>query len=148
MPITITVNGATTTGLREIPAEASRLAILRLSQIAYDSAQKGAGAHNKPQGTGALFDSLFLRQIPGGRIVGHDLARAPHAVFVHWGTRPHKIRPKTKKLLRWATNGQWRSAREVNHPGYKGDPWMIRAADDAIRQFAAVIDTAFKDAAK
>ena len=145
MPITITVNGATTTGLREIPAEASRLAILRLSQIAYDSAQKGAGAHNK---TGALFRSLYNRAIPGGRMVGHDLSAAPHAVFVHWGTRPHKIRPKAKKALRWAQGGAFQFAREVNHPGYRGDAWMIRAADDAIRQFAAVIDTAFKDAAK
>jgi hypothetical protein len=67
---------------------------------------------------------------------------------VHWGTRPHKIRPKTKKALRWAQGGAFQFAREVNHPGYRGDPWMIRAADDAIRQFAAVIDTAFKDAAK
>lgn len=128
----------------KLTPEASRLAVLRMSQAAYDSAQAGAGAHNK---TGALFRSLFNKAIPGGREVGHDLTAAPHAVFVHWGTRPHIIRPKTRKALRWSRGGAFHFARFVKHPGYAGDAWMLRAADDAVRQFATIIDRSIKDAA-
>jgi len=146
MPIKIEISGVTRaqSEIRAMPAEVQRLAILRLSQVAYDSAQKGAGAHTK---TGALFKSVYNRPILDGRQVGHDLTIAPYARWVLWGTKPHKIRAKNKKLLRWATNGRWFSKKEVNHPGYKGDQWMVRAADDAVRQFAAIIDKAFKDAA-
>jgi hypothetical protein len=39
-------------------------------------------------------------------IIDHNLQHAPHALFVHFGTRPHVIRPKDKKALRWATQNQ------------------------------------------
>ena len=129
--------------IQALPAEVQRLVILRLSQIAFDSAQKYAGRHTK---TGALFRSTYNRAIPGGREVGHDPKLAPHAAFVHWGTKPHKIRPKNRKALRWPNGGGFRFAKSVNHPGYKGDAWMIRAADDAVRQFTSVVQGAFKDA--
>ena len=60
---------------------------------------RGAGRHFK---TGALFRSLYNRSIPHGREVGHDPQAAPHALFVNFGTRAHRIYPKSKKALRWA----------------------------------------------
>jgi hypothetical protein len=35
----------------------------------------------------------------------------------------------------------------VNHPGYRGDAYLARAADDAVRQFAAIVDRALKESA-
>jgi len=133
--------------LRGLPPTLERTTILRMAQIAYDAAQKGAGRHTKPGGTGALFDSLYNRPIPKGREVGHDPQRAPHALFVQLGTRPHEIRPKTKKLLRWASNGKFFSSKLVKHPGYRGDAYLIEAATEAVRQFRAIIDQAMKEAA-
>lgn len=148
MPITVQIKGGDTIkrDLRALTPEVSRLAILRLAQVAYDSAQDGAGKHARSVPS-PLFRSLYNRAVPGGREVGHDLSAAPHAVFVHWGTRPHIIRPKTRKALRWARGGAFHFARAVNHPGYRGDAWMLRAADDAVRQFSAIIDRSFRDAA-
>lgn len=54
---------------------------------------------------------------------------------MHWGARPHVIQPKNKKALRWPVGGKFVFAREVHHPGYKGDPWMVRAAAEAPRIF-------------
>ncbi len=89
-----------------------------------------AGLHTK---TGALFASLYAKPVSSdGDVweIGHDLQRAPHALFVHWGTKPHVIRPKKKKVLRWAGGGAggFAFAREVHHPGYAGDPWLVTAA--------------------
>lgn len=122
--------------LVEAPEKIQRRVIREMSQIVYDSAQRGADAHTK---TGALARSLFNRAIPNGREIGHELQAAPHAVFVHWGTRPHEIRPRRRKVLRWPAGDAFAFARKVQHPGYKGDDWMVRAADEAVRQFDAIV---------
>lgn len=96
-----------------------------------------AGRHTKPGGTGALFRSIVARPIGDGSQweIGHDLQVAPHALFVHWGTRPHKIKPKNKKMLRFPAGGKFAFAREVNHPGYRGDPWLAEQAAEAPKIF-------------
>lgn len=144
MPIRVIVNGIDTVipELRELPQTVERTVLLRMSQVAYDSAQRGIDRHHK---TGALRRSLYNRAIPKGREVGNDPQAAQHARFVHWGTRQHDIRPKNKRALRWASGNGFVFARVVHHPGYRGDPYLLAAADDAIRQFASIVDVAFKE---
>ena len=127
--------------LLALPDRLRREVVLKMSQIAYDTAHAGADKHTN---TGALVQSLYNRSIPQGREVGHDPQRAPHAIFVAFGTRPHTIRPKNKKALRWAVGGKFAFAKEVRHPGYAGDNWMVRAADDAVKAFADIVDAAIK----
>jgi hypothetical protein len=144
--ITIKVNGVETLkkDLIGLTPKIEKAVLLQLSNVAYDQAQRGAGRHVK---TGALLQSLFNRAIPKGREVGHDPERAPHALFVLFGTKPHKIQPKNKKALRWAGPGGFIFAKSVNHPGYRGDHYLNRAADEAIRQFDAIVNQAFKESA-
>ena len=146
MAIQIRVNGidAAKGQLRSLPEAIEASVIRQMAQIAYDSAERGADAHTK---TGAMRQSLFARAIPKGREVGHDLQRAPHALFVQFGTRPHVITPSKKKALRWPSGGAFAFAKRVNHPGYRGDAYLVRAADDAVRQFAAIVDRALKESA-
>jgi len=73
--------------------------------------------------------------------------KVSYAWFVHEGTRPHEIHPKFKKALRWAQEGDKTRlifAKKVEHPGYEGDPFLIRAlekgADEAMRYFGRFID--------
>ena len=90
--------------------------------------------------TGAILQSIFKKALPGGGWeIGHDLQRAPQALWVHCGTRAHVIRPKNKKALRWAGGGALTFAKGVHHPGYKGDAWMVRAAVQAPRIFEAQV---------
>jgi hypothetical protein len=132
----------------------------KLAQVAFDTAQRQADTHTV---TGALARSLRLR--PEGEsawIIDHNLQHAPHALFVHWGTRAHVIRHREKSVLRWATQNQkafakgsargaqylgkanskkfgFVFAKEVHHPGYEGDAWLVKAADEAVRQFDAIV---------
>lgn len=57
-------------------------------------------------------------------------ARARHARFVHDGTRPHVIRPRNARALRFEVGGRIVFAQRVNHPGYKGNPFLR----DAVRE--------------
>lgn len=141
--INVTVNGITQLlgDLKPLPEAVEKRVIQNMSQIAYNSAQKGAGRHFK---TGALFQSLYNRGVTGGRAVGHDPSRAPHAMFVIFGTRPHVIKPNKKKALRWVGPGGFVFAKKVNHPGYRGDDYMGRAKDDAIAQFQKITRDALK----
>ena len=132
-----------TGSLRRLPEHLEKSTILKMSQVAYDEAQKGAGRHVK---TGALFQSLFNRAIPNGREVGHDTQRAPHAIFVQLGTRPHEIRPKNKKALRWASGNGFVFSKVVKHPGYIGDAYLINAATLAVREFSRILDESLKEA--
>jgi len=128
--------------IREIPPNLERRVIERMAQIAFDTMQAGADRHSK---TSALLKSVFNRKTAAGREVGHDTQAAPYAPFVVFGTRPHKIFPKNKRALRWQVGGRNVFAKFVNHPGYRGDDYLTAAADDAVRQFAAVVDAALKE---
>lgn len=101
-----------------------------------DLVEAGAGKHAK---TGALERSIFKRRITGGWEVGHASQIAPYARFVHDGARPHLIEPAKRQSLRWPVPGGFRFAKRVNHPGYKGDAWLRRAATQALPTFERVL---------
>ncbi len=112
-----------------------------LAQVAFDTAQRQVDTHTQ---TGALARSLRLRSDgDDGWIIDHDQQHAPYAVFVHWGTKPHIIRPREKKALRWPSGQGGKTgfvfAKWAKHPGYAGDPWLVQAADEAVRQFDAIV---------
>jgi hypothetical protein len=111
--------------LLQIGGGAAHQALAATAEEVEEIVGNEAGKHTK---SGALFRSVYLRRSGDGWEIGHDLQVAPHALFVHWGTRPHVIRPKKKKALRWPAGGRFVFATKVAHPGYKGDPWLVRAA--------------------
>ncbi|AMD42766.1 tail assembly chaperone [Streptomyces phage Xkcd426] len=77
--------------------------------------------------------------IPEGIIVGpyrdgaiDVISTNPHTVLVHNGSRRHPIFPRRRGgMLRFQVGGRIVYARMVNHPGYRGDPFMTKALRDA-----------------
>jgi hypothetical protein len=73
------------------------------------------------------------------------------APFLEFGTRPHIIRPKTAKALRWASggnatlSGRPRSgapvqfAKVVHHPGTKPYPFMVPGITKALQGLGDLI---------
>ena len=62
--------------------------------------------------------------------VGSNVEYAP---YVNDGTRPHIIRPRTARALRFVVGGQVVFARVVHHPGTRAQPFL----DRALREIAA-----------
>lgn len=77
--------------------------------------------------------------IPDGIVVGPPEGKSikvistnPHTLLVHNGSRRHQIRPRRQGgYLRFQVNGRTVYARAVNHPGYRGDPFLTKALRDA-----------------
>ena len=131
------------TGVEQIRAMLKRLGPAVSKQALAETAVKvedyiraQAGKHEK---TGALNSSIFKQRNGDGWDIGHDLQRARHAKFVIFGTKPHLIKPKKKKALRWAGGGQFHFAKVVHHPGNKPDNWLQRASALAPQLFAAAV---------
>ena len=136
--ITIQLEGqeAVFAKFKDLDNKLQKQAVARLADAVLKDVEQAADKHTK---TGALFRSIRMRSVQDGYVIEHDLQHAPHAVFVHWGTKPHVIKPKNKKALRWPGGAGFIFAKFVNHPGYKGDPYFVRAAADAPKHLNDII---------
>jgi hypothetical protein len=136
MPLRITVSASDPAlafeKAKRLGERARQKAVKATAQRLFEHARRMAMRHNK---TGRLVRSLYLRETDGTWRVGHDLRVAKYAKWVHDGSRPHVILPKRGKALRWMSGGKAIFAKKVNHPGYKGDPYLRDAARNAPRWF-------------
>ena len=71
-----------------------------------------------------------------GELEGRVVAIPKHALYVHNGTRPHVIRPKRAKALRffWAKKGHTVMFKHVHHPGTRADPFLAKALARVFRK--------------
>lgn len=96
-----------------------------------------------PVRTGRLRSSIRAGQprffsLRGQISVGSDLE---YAAFVNDGTRPHVIRPRRAKALRFVVGGSTVYAMKVNHPGARARPFL----DRALREVAAQRGYSFRN---
>ena len=110
--------------------------------------------------TGNLARTIHLGAVTASR--AETIASADYAAYVEQGTRPHVIRPRNRKALRWAADAgsarlsgaprkgsRVRFAKRVQHPGTKAQPFMIPGAQKAIEGVGlkATVIKAWNDAA-
>jgi hypothetical protein len=113
-----------------------------------------------PRKTGNLGRSIHIGAVTPTR--AETIASADYATFVETGTRPHTIRPRNRKALRWAASagdarlsgtprsgGRVRFAKRVQHPGTRAQPYMIPGARKAVEGAGLknVVVTAWNEAA-
>ena len=165
MNVTVSITGVEAVRERFARLEAATRGsvIAKTALELHDYIEREADRHTR---TGALFRSVFQRRINENTYeIGHDLQIAPHAVFVHGGTKKHEIRPKAgRKALRYEKDGvfwfwfgpqdkknraiifRWIKEKGYSkntrvifrwpvHPGNKPDKWLERAAAMAPRVF-------------
>ena len=66
-------------------------------------------------------------------------------IYLHQGTRPHDIEPRSKKVLRWTSGGKFVFAKRAHNPGIKKDPFIFNAADAEADNIRARFDAAMND---
>lgn len=98
---------------------------LRLQMLAKQSA---------PKRSGLLAASIRVNYKRGAAnpsvIVGSSL---PYAYWVHEGTRPHLIRVKRNRQMRFVVRGRVIYAEVVNHPGSRADKFLSRHLRTVVR---------------
>lgn len=57
-----------------------------------------------------------------------------YAAAVHDGTKPHEIKARKKKALRFEYQGQTVIVKSVRHPGTEGKPFLREAAIEIARE--------------
>lgn len=104
-----------------------------------------------PRATNNLATSIQRMPVTGsfsgGDLQGGVTATAPYAGYVEDGTRPHEIRPRTKKALRWPSRGGpggWAFAKRVMHPGTRPQPFMAPALEAKTREVIAQFENGVK----
>ena len=113
-----------------------------------------------PRKTGNLGRTIHLGAVTPTR--AETIASASYAAYVEQGTRPHEIRPRNRKALRWAASsgdarlsgtprsgGRVRFAKRVQHPGTRAQPFMVPGAKKAVEDagLKATVVSAWNDAA-
>lgn len=79
---------------------------------------------------GSMADGIVVGPYQDKRI--EVISTHPATQFVHDGTRRHIIRPRNPGgVLRFQVGGRIVFAKVVNHPGYRGDPFLTDALRDA-----------------
>lgn len=98
-----------------------------------------------PKNTGDYAARIRARQLTVANGVGFEvLSPSPLGKWIQMGTRPHVIRARNARYLRfyWPKVGRVVYFKQVNHPGTKANPFMARAyrqwAPDAQRDLGNV----------
>ncbi len=80
-----------------------------------------------PVDTGRLRASISIEYVRDGlgAEIGTEMQYAP---YVEFGTKPHEIKPKTKRALFWP--GAAHPVASVQHPGTKAQPFLFPAWEE------------------
>ena len=115
-----------------------------------DNLRKNVARHFQ---TGRIERNAYVKPIKNGveggikdngMMVSWNGKKFNYAYFVHEGTRPHTITPKKKKALRWVGGGGFIFSKKVEHPGYKGDPFLMDAAVKTFKNLDRIMNTELK----
>lgn len=124
-------------GLDQLIANANRVsgnASRELKQIMIDNTThisneaKAIKAGRFKNQTGNLRRSIYRRVY--GAEKGLVATDEKYGEYVEFGTRPHVIRPRNKKMLAFKIDGRLVFAKEVRHKGSRPFPFMQPAFED------------------
>jgi len=91
------------------------------------------GFKHRTGGTARATQARAIRNRRGRRIIVSNSAR--HAASLDRGSRPHIIRAKRGKALRFVANGQVVFRRSVRHPGTKPTNFLRRTTSAAFHHY-------------
>ncbi len=92
--------------------------------------------------TNSIAPDMVEGTFEGGNLSVVVAAGAAYGLFVEKGTRPHTIKPRYRRMLRWPAEGGFVFARKVRHPGTEPRHFLANALEAKVRD----IDEAMQDA--
>jgi len=99
----------------EVRAYADRVALAAAADMLRDTDRRAPVRTGQLRGTGDI-----VRKGSGRVEIRYP---AEYASFTDTGTRPHTIRPRNRKVLRFRVGSTLVYTRRVDHPGTRGTRW-------------------------
>lgn len=96
-----------------------------------------------PRKTGRMAESVGSTVLGRAAIVG---LRASYARFLEFGTRPHEIRPRRARALRFSIGGRMIFARRVLHPGIRPRRFVQAAAEELQEELGSIFEEVMEHA--
>lgn len=119
-------------GLAQMQADVLASVRQLLGQLAALAATQARSTTSFKDRTGALRKSIRRGERgPWAQFVKVGGKDAPYAVFIEAGSRPHEIKARRAKFLRFEQNGQIVFRKRVFHPGTRPARFMESARDSA-----------------
>lgn len=120
--------------IHQLPAALDRNLKLAVGMAAQLGANEARTNHKFKDRSGALSASVGVAG-PDGSYSANTLtatvgAGKKYARWVELDTKPHLIKPKYRKALRWAGPNGFVFARVVKHPGTKGTHFLANAVEN------------------
>ncbi len=121
--------------------------LLRIAKL-FVTHNPGSGplADETPKRTGKLARSTVAQVMGGQEVMDLEIrqsARSEAGDFYGWfvreGTRPHIIRPRNKKALKFEVGGEVIFATLVHHPGTKANPYHVRVFNRLSNQVEEIV---------
>jgi len=95
-----------------------------------------------PRRSGKLAQSVGSTVEGDRALVGVGVDYAP---FLEWGTRPHEIRPRRARALRFYAGGRLVFARRVLHPGIRPRLFVLSAAEALREELSGLVEGIWHD---
>ena len=119
-----------------------------ITTAVWKEARKGAKKHYK---TGTMYSRILMKTknnagivwiADNNMMVNWRGKRVNYATFVLYGTKPHEIKAKNKKALRFSYKNldEFVFRKRVHHPGYKGDDFLYKAAKEVFENLDKLIN--------
>jgi len=146
--MSVKISGLTETKewLKNLDEEMSKKLIKKVTQDAFENVKKLGSQHTD---TGNMESNIrhkvknnegyvYIDDI--GMLVDWKGKKVNYAAFVLFGSRPHTITPKHKKVLRSNSINDFVFDKKIHHPGYKGDDFLYKG----VKQTLNKIDEIYK----
>jgi Bacteriophage HK97-gp10, putative tail-component len=119
-----------------VPERLERTLSIAVRMAADEAANEAKANHDYIDRSSNLTNSIGYDG-PTGSFRNNDLeaivsAGAGYAVFVELGTKPHVIKPKYRKALRFPVAGGFVFSKGVKHPGTRARYFLRKAVDKTL----------------
>lgn len=148
MKIEITNLKTTIKALEDLDKQTAKAAIRKTTQKMWENTRFFAKPHFKKGNQleknirHKIKDETGIVWIDDANMLVNWRGKINYVKFILYGTKPHTIKPKTKKALRFYYKNldKFIFSKTVHHPGYKGDNFLKKAIQKTFSQ----LDTIFK----
>lgn len=130
------------------PEATKKMVHVQLKMAVRDIRERAAEHHHYISRSGMLEREGVISQVADNKGIVELNPAVPYAAYVHEGTKPHLIIPKSCNVLRFVANGDYVFSKRVKHPGTQKDQFLYNAAEHQLPEIQSRFEHALEELLK